>query len=67
MKLIKSLSIISIKFVQLHIVLCGSWLGTVIYSKAIYYTKNYVVSINGILCSGIIGGTFGVYACNLFI
>lgn len=64
MKIIKSLSI---KFIQLHSVLWGSWIGTVIYNKSINYTKNYIVSINGILCSGVIGGALGIYICNLLI
>lgn len=67
MKLKSGLSIISTKFIQLHTILWGSWIGTIIYNKTINYTKIYVVSMNGILCSGVIGGAIGIYTCNLFI
>jgi len=63
----KYLSLVSTKLMQLHSILLGSWTGIVIYSKTINYTKNYAVSANGILYSGLVGGAIGIYTCNLFI
>ena len=65
MKLKTGLSIISTNLYNCAI-LWGSWIGTIIYNKTLNYTKIYVVSINGIICSGIMG-TIGIYTCNLFI